>query len=74
MPLTIYRLAPCLKMYAKDGATILLESFTSLQGILFNPVAFFRFFFFVCVSSWFKSLHTVLALGGLREKYCVRGL
>ena len=49
-----------LKMYAKDGPTILLESFKSLQGILSNPVAFF-------VSSWFKSLHTVLALGGLRE-------
>ena len=50
-----------LKMYAKDGPTILLESFKSLQGILSNPVALF-------VSSWFKSLHTVLALGGLREK------
>ena len=47
-------------MYAKDDPTILLESFKSLQGILSNPVAFF-------VSSWFKSLHTVLALGGLRE-------
>ena len=40
--------------------TIPLESFKSLQGILSNPVAFF-------VSSWFKSLHTVLAFGGLRE-------
>ena len=47
-------------MYAKDGPTILLESFKSLQGILSNPVAFF-------VSSWFKSLHTVLAFAGLRE-------
>ena len=47
-------------MYAKDGPAILLESFKSLQGILSNPVAFF-------VSNWFKSLHTVLALGGLRE-------
>ena len=45
---------------AKDGPTILLESFKSLQGILSNPVALF-------VSSWFKSLHTVLELGGLRE-------
>ena len=49
-----------LKTYAKDGPTILLESFKSLQGIISNPVASF-------VSSWFKSLHTVLALGGLRE-------
>ena len=47
-------------MYAKEGPTILLERFKSLQGILSIPVAFF-------VSSWFKSLHTVLALGGLRE-------
>ena len=47
-------------MYAKDDPTILLESFKSLQGILSNPVAFF-------VSSWFKSLHTALALGDLRE-------
>ena len=48
------------KMYAKDGPTILLESFKNLQGILSNPVAFF-------LSSWLKSLHAVLALGGLRE-------
>ena len=49
------------KIYAKDDPTILLKSFKSLQGILSNSVAFF-------VSSWFKSLHTVvLALGGLRE-------
>ena len=47
-------------MYAKNGPTILLESFKSLQVILFNPVAFF-------VSSWVKILQTVLALGGLRE-------
>jgi len=44
-----------LKMHAKEGPTIRLESFKSLQGILSNPV----------VSSWFKSLHTVLALGAL---------
>ena len=31
-----------LKMYAKDGPTILLDSFKSLQGILSNPVAFLR--------------------------------
>ena len=47
-------------MLTEDGPTILLESFKSLQGILSNPVAFF-------VSSWFKSLLTELALGGLRE-------
>ena len=35
-------------MYAKDGPTILVEIFKSLQGILSNPVVFF-------VSSWFKS-------------------
>ena len=48
-------------MYAKDGPTILLDSFKSLQRILSNPVAFFAF-------NWFKSLHTVLVLGALREK------
>ena len=48
-------------MYAKDGPTILLDIFRSLQGILSNPVVFFA-------SSWFKNLHTVLALGALREK------
>ena len=30
-----------LKMYVKDGPTILREGFKSLQGILSNPVAFF---------------------------------
>ena len=33
------RLIQLFKMYAKDGPTILLESFKSLQGILSNPVA-----------------------------------
>ena len=50
-----------LKMYAKDGPAILLDSFKSLQGILSNLVAFFA-------SSWLKSQHMILALGALREK------